>query len=246
MPMHKSLGHASVLFCKGFLNLSGKRVCHVLGITKKHLRVLLEKHRVLNICIAARHGTLHVDAVLGIPHLQDRHAVDRAALCLLGSTVGDVVGTDHEGHVGVREVVVDLIHLQHPIVGNACLCKKHIHLTWHTSCHRVNAKAHLDVCVSQCCGNISHGCLRASHSHTVTRHNDDTLGLGKHARHAISGGFYVLLGWACIFINHFGCSIHATKDHIAKVAVHCITHDNRQDAATECDQRPNDCENGGV
>ena len=43
----------------------------------------------------------------GLVHVQDRHAEDRARLVVAGGGVGDVVGADHPGDVGPREVGVD-------------------------------------------------------------------------------------------------------------------------------------------
>jgi hypothetical protein len=57
--------------------------------------------------------------------------------------VDDVVGADDDGHVGVREVLVDLVHLHHDVVGHLGLGQQHVHVAGHAAGHRVDGKAHV-------------------------------------------------------------------------------------------------------
>jgi len=43
-------------------------------------------------------------------HVQDGHPVNRAAGIGASGGIGDVVGTDHESHIGLRKVTVDKVH----------------------------------------------------------------------------------------------------------------------------------------
>jgi hypothetical protein len=43
---------------------------------------------------------------LGLVHVEHRHAIDRRGLVGLGRRVGDVVGADDEGDVGLRELAL--------------------------------------------------------------------------------------------------------------------------------------------
>mmetsp|Transcript_52380 Transcript_52380/g.159181 ORF Transcript_52380/g.159181 Transcript_52380/m.159181 type:complete len:266 (-) Transcript_52380:254-1051(-) len=153
-----------------------------LRVAEEHLRALLEEHRVLDVRVAARHGPLHEDGLLGLPHLQDGHARDRAILVLLGGAVGDVVGADDHADVGLLEIRVDLIHLQHPFVRHAGLGQQHIHLAGHAARHWVDAEAALDVVRAERGREVGDGALRARNSHAVAGDDDHGLGGGENRR----------------------------------------------------------------
>ena len=104
---------------QAFPHHGGQRVTGLLGISKQHLRVLLVKHRVVEVSIASAHGSLAEDHLLGAPNLNHRHAPDRAAFNLLSNQsdkvaqggsavlsrrVHDIVGTHHQHHVLVLHV----------------------------------------------------------------------------------------------------------------------------------------------
>ena len=70
------------------------------------------------------------------------------AIGLPGSSVGGrvhgVVGADDEHDVGVGEVVVDLVHLQHDVVGHLGLGEQHVHVPGQAAGDRVDAEADVD------------------------------------------------------------------------------------------------------
>ena len=77
-----------------------------LGVSEEHLGVLLEEERVRDVGVAGSHRSLDDDAVLGLPHSEDRHAGDRGVRVLLSGRVDDVVGTADEHDVSVAPVFV--------------------------------------------------------------------------------------------------------------------------------------------
>src|SRR5574344_2680359 len=91
---------------------------HLLGIAKQHTVVVLVEQRVVHPGVAAGHAALHDDAGLGLPHFEHRHAGDGAVRVFGGTGVDDVVGANHDGHIGVGEVLVDLVHLHHDVIGH--------------------------------------------------------------------------------------------------------------------------------
>jgi hypothetical protein len=77
---------------------------HLLGVAEQHHGVVAEEQLVLDAGIARGHAALDEQHGLGLFHVQHRHAVDRRGRIGLGGRVGDVVGADHEGDVGLREL----------------------------------------------------------------------------------------------------------------------------------------------
>src|SRR3954454_1562508 len=92
---------------------------HLLGVTEQHHGVVAEEQFVLDARVARAHPALDEQHGLGAVHVQDRHAEDRRLRIGLRRWVSDVVGADHEGDVGLSEFAVDLLKLEHLIVGNA-------------------------------------------------------------------------------------------------------------------------------
>ena len=80
---------------------------------------------------------------LGLPHLEDRHAVDRARRVVERAGVDDVVGADDEHDVGLREVVVDLLHLEHDVVRHLGFGEQHVHVPGQAAGDRVDGEAHV-------------------------------------------------------------------------------------------------------
>jgi hypothetical protein len=62
---------------------------------------------------------------------------------VLRRRVHDVVGADDDDDIRVREVLVDLVHLQHDVVGHLGLGQQHVHVPRQTARDRVDGEAHL-------------------------------------------------------------------------------------------------------
>ena len=76
----------------------------------------------------------------GLPHPEDGHSCDDGVGVVLRSRVDCIVGADDENEVGVVEVVVDLVHLEDDVVGDARLSQEDVELAGHAASHRVDAK----------------------------------------------------------------------------------------------------------
>src|SRR5512139_2841453 len=100
----------------------------VLGVAEEHLGVLTEEQRVLHAGVAGGHRAFEDDDVLGLPYPDDRHPGDGGGGVLGGGGVDGVVGADDEHDVDVLEVVVDLVHLEHDVVGHLGLGEQHVHV----------------------------------------------------------------------------------------------------------------------
>src|SRR5450755_3669783 len=68
-------------------------------------------HKLSGRCLPQRLDDLF-GHLLGLLHVQDRHAVDRRVGIGLGGRVGHVIGADDEGDVGLRELRVDVLELE--------------------------------------------------------------------------------------------------------------------------------------
>jgi hypothetical protein len=98
---------------------------------------------------------------------------------LPGGRVHDVVRADHHGDVGVREVLVDLVHLEDDVVGHLGLGEQHVHVPGHAARDRVDREAHVDALLAQQLGDLVDRVLRLRDRHAVARHDDDALRLAQ-------------------------------------------------------------------
>jgi hypothetical protein len=81
--------------------------------------------------------------------------------------------------VRLGEVLVDLVHLEHDVVGHLGLGQQHVHVAGHAAGHRVDAEAHLHALVAQQLGDLEHRVLRLRHRHAVAGHDDHVLGFAQ-------------------------------------------------------------------
>src|SRR5450759_2180117 len=147
------------------------------GVTEQHLRVLAEEQRVLHTGIARIHAPLEHDDVTSLPHLEDRHARDRAGRVLERGRVDRVVRTDDQHDIGVVEVGVDLVHLEHDVVRHLRLGEQHVHVTGEATRDRVDAEPYGDAHRPELARELGHGVLRLRDRHAVPRRDDHRLGL---------------------------------------------------------------------
>ena len=76
--------------------------------------------------------------------VEDRHAEDRRGLVVARRRVGDVVGADDVGDVGLRELGVDVLELEHLVIGHVGFGQQHVHVAGHAAGDRVDGVFHLD------------------------------------------------------------------------------------------------------
>ena len=93
-------------------------LAHLLGVAEQHHGVVGEEQRVIDARITRRHAAFDEQHRARLFHVQDRHPGDRAGRVGLGGRVGHVVGPDHIGDVGGRELVVDFLKLEDLVIGH--------------------------------------------------------------------------------------------------------------------------------
>ena len=69
--------------------------------------------------------------------------------------------------------LVQLVHLEHDVVGNLGLGQQNIHVARHASGNRVDAKADLDTTRPQFSCDVMHRILCLRHRHAISRSDDD-------------------------------------------------------------------------
>lgn len=174
----------------------------VLTSAQQHHRVLLEEQWVVDIGIASSHGSLVDDDVLGLPDLEDWHTGDRAVWVLEGRGVDDVVGSDDQDHIDVREVVVDLFHFLDNVIGDADLCKEDVHLSGHASSHWMDGESHLYSVLRQVAGQFSNSVLSLGDSHSIAWHDDHVFAVDKQFCNLLSISLDMLTGLSSLGLDN--------------------------------------------
>mmetsp|Transcript_42226 Transcript_42226/g.90699 ORF Transcript_42226/g.90699 Transcript_42226/m.90699 type:complete len:1064 (-) Transcript_42226:53-3244(-) len=226
------------LVCKHILDLAGELLSLALGISQKHLGVLLVEYRIVNVSISSSHCPLHENGLLCLPHLKHRHASNRAIFDFLCSAVRDVIGSNNDADIGILHIWIDLLHLQDPVVGNSGLCQEHIHLTRHSASDRMDSKAAFDTSCLQGRGQLGHRCLCSGNSHAIARDDDHRFCRSQCVGSRVDGGLHMLPSFLDS-ARGLGLHAHATEDDIHDIAIHGIAHNLRQDCSAEADKRAN-------
>src|SRR4029450_13021422 len=91
----------------------------------------------------------------------------------------DVVGGDHQGHIGAGEVRVGLVHVLHQLVGHVGLGEQYVHMTGHPAGNRVDGVADVDAAAGEHHGQLVHGVLGLGGGQAVAGHDDDPAGGGE-------------------------------------------------------------------
>ncbi len=201
--------------------------------------VLFEEQRVLNPGIAGVHGAFEDNDVLRLPHFQNRHPGDWTTWVILCRRVNGVVSPDNQDGVGVGEIIVDLVHLQHDVVRHFRFRQQHVHVAWQTPRHRVDAKAHLDAARAQLLGDFSNRILRLRHRHAIAWGDDDRMRVFQHlccifrADLTMLAHFFVSAGRGTVRAKTAG-------DNADERTVHRLTHDVGQNRTGRAHQRTGD------
>ena len=147
-----------------------------LRIAEDHHGLVHVEEFVVQACIACRHGTLVHNNRLGLVGLQNRHAINRAAL-LQGGRVDHVVGAQDDGHVGLAKFTVDVFHFKDLVVGHFGLGQQDVHVAGHAPRHRMDGVFDGHAFFGQLGGEFFDRVLGTGHGQTVARDNDHGFGI---------------------------------------------------------------------
>mmetsp|Transcript_39632 Transcript_39632/g.100677 ORF Transcript_39632/g.100677 Transcript_39632/m.100677 type:complete len:336 (+) Transcript_39632:127-1134(+) len=234
---------SNLIETRAYLGREG--ICRLLRVTQQHVSVLLVEDGIVEVSIAAGHGALHEDDLLGPPDLDDGHAPNRTTLDLLRRGIHHVVCADDKHHVVVLHTRIDLIHLKDPLVWHSCLGQEHVHLTGHAAGDGVDPELQIDIVASEQAGNLAHGSLCTRHGHAVARDHQYLSGIDKQLRHGINARLGVLL-WATVRTRRHRCIVHSPEEHVEDIAVHSVAHDLCEDGSAEADERAHDRKDGAL
>mmetsp|Transcript_3735 Transcript_3735/g.9441 ORF Transcript_3735/g.9441 Transcript_3735/m.9441 type:complete len:215 (-) Transcript_3735:1485-2129(-) len=208
----------------------------MLGIPEQHIRILLEKHRVVHVRVPRAHRPLHNHHVLGLPHLDHRHPRDRRRRVLLRRAVDRVIGPDHEDEVRGRELLVDFVHFVDDVVRDAGLGEEHVELPGHAAGDGVDRELHVDALFGEGFDDVRDRVLCLGHRKPVARDNDDLAGRHQSFADLVHGGLLVdalLLGPGVNGLD--GLAVPA-EEHVGDRTVHGFAHDPGENRAGRADQ----------
>ena len=160
--------------------------------------VFTRVNRIVYACVAGFGVIVEDEDALAVCNVQDGHTVDRRAFCGVGGRVQDVVCTNNDCCICICKFGVDVIHFVEVFVVNVCFTEEHVHMTRHTTCHRVD-------CIFDCCavcteliGNLLYKVLCLCDCHTISGDDDDFFCITQGC-----GIVDFLFGCRCFF-NNFG------------------------------------------
>ena len=146
---------------------------HLLGVGQQHHRLVHVEHVVVDPGIAdAAHRALDEHHRLGLVDVEHRHAVDRAGLVGLGRRVDHVVGADDERDVGLGELGVDVLELEHLVVGHVGFGQQHVHVPGHAPRDRVDRVLDADAFLLEQVAHLAQRVLRLGDGHAVAGDDD--------------------------------------------------------------------------
>ena len=150
----------------------------------------------------------------------------------LSARVHDVVGTDDHGHIRFREILIDLIHFKHDVIGYTRLRQENVHVTWHAACHGMDGESNGHSTLPQEAGDFLNRMLGLRDGHAVAWD-----------QHHVSGCTQQFRSFSCTDGHHFACgcrtrgrsaspaSTESPGDDRKEVPVHGLAHDVGKDGA---------------
>ena len=87
-------------------------------------------------------------------YVEDRHTIDRRPLGIASSGVEHVVSTDDDDRVGIGKLIVDRLHLVETIVVHISLGKEYVHVSRHTTSHRVDRILNISAALGELIGQL--------------------------------------------------------------------------------------------
>src|ERR1700728_1694182 len=108
------LGESTILVSTA--EFANDRSDELFCVAKEHQGVREVVERIINAGEPWAHAAFDHHHGVGFVDIENGHAVDGAGCVSPRGRVSDVVGADHQGHISLREVAVDLIHFDEPVV----------------------------------------------------------------------------------------------------------------------------------
>ena len=82
--------------------------------------------------------------------------------------VHHIVRPENDGHIGLTELAIDVLHLEHLVVRHFRFCQQHVHVSRHAACHGMDGVLDRDAVLDQLGREFLDGMLRPCHGQTVS------------------------------------------------------------------------------
>ena len=96
------------------------------------------------------------------------HSVNRCSLRLFCSRIYNVVRTYNNYCIGFGKLGIDIIHFIELFIGNIRFAEKHVHVSRHSACYRVNSKFYFCTLCFKLIAELLYKVLSLSKCHSVT------------------------------------------------------------------------------
>src|ERR1700733_3681657 len=198
------------------------------GVAEEHESAVEVVERVVDSGETGAHAAFDDHDGVGFVDVEDRHAEDGAGLVGARGGVGDVVGADDEGDVGLREVAVDLVHFDEAIVGNVGFGEQDVHVAGHASSDGMDGEADFDALFGEHVVEFANFVLCLRNGHAVAGNDDNFIRRGKDRGGFFGSGAANRLG----FCAPGGGGLHLAKgseQDVGEGTVHRLRHDDGED-----------------
>src|SRR5882672_2167152 len=130
-------------------------------------------------------------------------------------------------YIGLREIAVDLVHLNEAVVGDVRFSQQHVHMPWHASRDGMDGEANFDSLLGKDVIKFANLVLRLRHRHPVAGDDHNFIrGIKNRSRFFGSSAVYRLR-----FLAARSGSLHLTEgseQDVGERPVHRLRHDDRE------------------
>ena len=158
----------------------------------------------------------------------------------LGGGIGDVIGADDEGHVAGAELAVDVLQLEHLIVGHIGLGQQDVHVAGHAAGDGVDGVFDLDPLLLELVGHFAKGVLGLGDGHAIAGDDDDLGGIFHDEGSVVGRALFDRAGLGDPGARRATVTAEAAEDDRDEAAVHALAHDVAEDGAGAADEGAGD------
>ena len=149
----------------------------VIGVAKEQRSLVAGVEGVFHARVTGFRVEVADDHMLGGVGHQDGHAVDGCSFRMASGRVDDVVGADDNSQIGFLESLVGSVHLHELLVVHISFGQQHVHVSGHSSGHRMDGVGNGGSAFFERVGQIADLVLGLSQGHAVARNDDHVFRL---------------------------------------------------------------------
>src|SRR5216683_1886522 len=205
-------------------------------VSEEHERAIEVVERIVYSSKSGGHAALYDHDRARLIHVQNGHAEDGATGIGARGGIGDIVCTDHQGHIGLRKIAVDFVHVQQLVVGNVGFREQDIHVSGHATGDRMDSKLYVHAALGEGVVQLAHLMLRLGYGHSIAWNYNHFASCGENR-----GGFF---GSSAahrprfLLANDSGLLLtESAEEDVGERAVHGFRHVDGEDEAGSSVQR---------